>query len=222
MKKDEKGSSYKNLSVDAETYLKIGELSKKDKLTKLRCIYYMTRYFIENDLSVMPGNQVTKEGATAQIKQDLLQNTDRVIRLLKAFEKEYFRPVATKTATTDMQLSDIVSFLHDKQIMEHEAQKDTCEQNKTLTESLPSVAQSVTASFPFLTQESEALKARNRELEIEAQRKGLLLATAVELLEKVISPSFCALTERGEFAARSRKFRSQDIEEIVKFIGQCT
>ena len=213
MKKDEKSSDYKNLSVDAETYKRIGELSKKDSLTKLRCIYYMTRYFHENDLSVIPGNQVSKDTATSLIKQDTALQTERVIRLLKAFEKEYFRPIVMKTASTDIHLQDMVCYLEDKKIMEHQIENDECKNTKILTNDIPKLGS--------IQEESDEMRARNRELEIEAQRKGLLLKTAVELLEKVISPSFCALTERSEFAARTRKFRSQDVEEIMNFIKQC-
>ena len=213
MKKDEKTSDYKNLSVDAETYKRIGELSKKDSLTKLRCIYYMTRYFHENDLSVIPGNQVSKDTAAALIKQDTALQTERVIRLLKAFEKEYFRPIVMKSASTDIHLQDVVCYLQDKQMMEHHSEIEKSEDNKILTN--PSLE-----SAPA-QEELERLRNRNRELEIESQRKGLLLKTATELLDKVISPSFCALTERSEFAARTRKFRSQDVEEIMNFIKQC-
>lgn len=213
MKKDEKSSDYKNLSVDAETYKRIGELSKKDSLTKLRCIYYMTRYFHENDLSVIPGNQVSKDTATSLIKQDTALQTERVIRLLKAFEKEYFRPIVMKTASTDIHLQDMVCYLEDKKIMEHQIENDECKNTKILTNDIPKLGS--------IQEESDEMRARNRELEIDAQRKGLLLKTAVELLEKVISPSFCALTERSEFAARTRKFRSQDVEEIMNFIKQC-
>lgn len=217
MKKDEKVSDYKNLSVDVETYKKIGELSKKDNLTKIRCIYYMTRYFHENDISVIPGNQVTKDGAAALIKQDSAHHAERVIRLLKAFEKEYLRPIAMKTATTDIHLHEVVSFLHDKQILEQDIQTEACENNQILTDGDLSKENAAVGFSPEL----ERLRERNRELEIESERKRLLLSAAADMLADVISPAFCALLERGDMAARTRKFRSRDIEDIEAFIKQC-
>ena len=90
--KDENSSGYKSLRVDEESYNRIDFLSKKESVSKLSCVSYMTRFFVENGISFMPGKQSADDSKNAIVSEDIAVGTERAITFIKCMEKDYFKP----------------------------------------------------------------------------------------------------------------------------------
>lgn len=221
-KTDEKGSGYRTLRVDDESYKRIDFLCQKEGVTKLSAILYMTRFFVENGISFLPGKYRHSDSKNDALKQDMANHADRIIRLIKMMEKEYFRSTITRLTTIETETSESVSYLKALSKEFDRGPFSKSEEKYNLTQSGDPVVGSA-SSDPAVNGCSQAeLLERIGELEILEEKARIRMEGAIELLERIISPDHCTMLDEGEFAPRVQKFKRSDIEEIKAYIRQCT
>lgn len=219
--KDENGLETKTIRVDLDTYKKIELLARKEEITRGKCLYYMTRFFHESERSVRPGNHIGDLPLITRLEQQNTQNTDRIIRLLRLMEKEYFRSTITRLTTIEGETSESVSYLEalskefDRGLFSKSEEKYNLKQNADLANVSGSPESLVNSSS-----QAELLE-RIGELEILEEKARIRMEGAIELLERIISPDHCTMLDEGEFAPRVHKFRRADVEEIKGYILQC-
>lgn len=220
--KDENGLETKTVRVDLDTYKKIELLAQKEKITRGKCLFYMTRFFYESHQSVKPGNQIDELPLITRLEQHNVQNTDRIIRLLKVMEKEYFRSTITRLTTIQTETSESVSYLKALSKEFDRGPFSKSEEKYNLTQSGNPVVGSASSDPAVKGSTAAELLERIGELEILEEKARIKMEGAIELLERIISPDHCTMLDEGEFAPRVQKFKRSDIEEIKGYIRQCT
>ena len=225
-KKDDKESCYRNLRVDDESYKRIDLLCKREGITKLSCVMYMTRFFVENGVSFMPGKSVGSSNSMEDLKKELTYQSDRVIKVVRQIEKEYIRGIYSRITTLENDTAESLSY--QKALLNHisgttNSNKNTLE-NLIKTEVSSEHFQNHNSQIQIVENLSESgnLSEKLREAENLKEKAEIRLKGALELLERVISPDFCTMLEESEFAPRTHKFKRADIEEIKGYIRQCT
>lgn len=221
-KKDDKESSYKTLRVDEESYKRIDLLCKKEGVTKLSCVMYMTRFFTENGISFMPGKFSNLSMDSADLKKEMTYQSDRIIKVVRQMEKEYVKAIYSRITTLENDTAE--SLTYQRALINHISQtpleKDGEKKNLTKQEYIKDDYE--TESVSENTFEKEILLDKIRLAENQKEKAEIRLLGALELLERVISPNFCTMLDEGEFAPRTYKFKRADIEEIKSYINQCT
>ena len=217
-KNDEKGSGYKNLRVDEESYNRIDFLSKKEGVSKLSCVFYMTRFFVENGISFMPGRYRSSGTDHSMIKEVMTDSTDRMMKLIKWMEKEYFKPLSQRMTLMETDTTESLSFLRELSNIRTSGIYGESKDNINLTDSIKYPVNSISVD----TDEKSNLSDELKDMRILKEKAELRLKGALEFLERSISPAFCTLLEEGEFGARNHKYSRADVEEIKNYIRQCT
>lgn len=216
--KDENSSGYKSLRVDEESYNRIDFLSKKESVSKLSCVSYMTRFFVESGISFKSGKQSADDAKNGNVSEDIAVGTERVIKLIKWMEKEYFKPFSRRMTLLETDTVEATSLLREIAVLRSDAMEPDHDNKSKLTNNDVASEISRQSQRAVIAENQEELK----DMRIKKERAELRLKGALELLERSISPSFCTLIEDGEFGARNHKYTRADVEEIKSYIRQCT
>lgn len=175
--------AYKSIKLTETTYEEVCKIAERNSLKILDCIAYLVKAYYESE---------------KKDKKEVAAQTDRIISILRNFEKEYF--------VTGRRVS-----------------LEALEAIRYISENIEPVSTDSEEKQPVVVaQEKVSIPTVDKDLQIKYERSNVLTKQALELLEDLINPDLLLMSGSGDNAIYTRKIKASELKTIKSFIERCT
>lgn len=168
-------------------------LSIKDYIERLSLVINDKDIYIDNLVSF--SNSISKT-----LEQKISSETDRIIKLLRVYEKDFFIPIKRDSSQSLMNVLYIAKSIEEVK----NSDLDTTDENNVEQKS-----EQVSDEYVIID--------RNKDYQIKLERLEIKLQRAKECLSNIISDNKMAKSTIG--TSKTRRFEATEIEEIKALIN---